>query len=416
MSNVLVSLDNLTAILTAVRADLITKINYVGLTDDDKLKISEIDTMNSQITQLQSDLNGMNVINFTNANDAKIKIINAIGDTSLANTSTFTQISNALLTKKQQIVDALAVKGITAIRADDISSYASDINSIVQNQTVKNTKLNKTAGSTYNIVLTNPATLDDICTSVIEYIPGPAGVVKYNCDFNNADSTGFDTTTNQHISFNGTMNQDNNSETLALTANGAVDIYNVYSATVDKSVFHTLDSMNYGTTSVTFNGTYFPTLVQANTDIDLRDVQDVTSLAWTATTSGTSVLLIVYSIDSGITWKGYDLTNHVPVNISDITNLTEVKSKAITITNANSLTESDLDIMRNGSPKMRFAYYFEKNALSDTLINDKITLTVNMVGTNGLSTNYSLGFDGVQTLTYTFTKDGTYTITYVDNN
>jgi hypothetical protein len=126
--------------------------------------------------------------------------------------------------------------------------------------------------------------------------------------------------------------------------------------------------------------------------------------------------LLVYSIDSGVSWKGYDAINHTVLNISNINDLSEVQSKGLTITNVNSLTADDLINIRNSSPKIRFAYYFAKDLATDTVANDKITLTVNMTGKDVFSKNYNLDFDGNNQLTYTFTSDGTYTIVYMDNN
>jgi len=389
-----------------------------GASIDDTLISSTTETYS--ISKIKSLIDEVNNTNFTNANGAKTVTINAIGDTSLATTNTFAELSNSLLSKKQSIVNALANKGITSNISDDIGSYAGKINSIVQNSTVNKTKLNKLAGENYQVTLTNPTTIQNISTSVLEYHANNSGVVKYNCDFNNSDSTSFNTITDQHLIFDGMMKQDNNIRSITMTNEGAIDTYNVYSTILDKSLFYKINSITESTVDsnevLTVSGTYNPTLVQANSDISLVGIDRLSHITWTANVTNTSKLLLIYSIDSGITWKGYDSVNHTVLNISNINDLNEIINKGISITNSNAFTQTDLDNIRNNSPKIRFAYYIEKNNMNDILQNDKITLTVDMNGEDIFSTHYSIDFDGVKTLTYTFSQNGTYTIIYTDNN
>jgi hypothetical protein len=389
-----------------------------GVTINDTSTTSTTETYS--VNKIKSLITEVNNTNFTNANEAKTLAINAIGDTSLATTNTFTEISNSLLTKKQNIVNALSNKGVLATQSDDIESYATKINQIIQNPTIKNTKLNKTTGSTYQVVLTNPTTLQNISTSVLEYQAGTTGVVKYDCAFNNSDSTSFIITTDQHLIFDGMMKQDNNIKSITMTNEGTIDTYTVYSAPLDRTGFYKINSITEATIStnevMTINGTYNPTLVQAVGDISLVGVDRISSIEWTASTTNSSKLLLIYSIDSGVTWKGYDSVNHVVLNITNISDLSEIQTKGITIANLNAFAQTDLDNIRNESPKIRFAYYLEKNNITDTLQNDKITLTVDMSGGDIFSTHYNVSFDGVKTLTYTFNANNTYTIIYTDNN
>jgi hypothetical protein len=370
---------------------------------------------------LPSDLQGKSLVdmvkvNFTNANEAKNYIVNAIGDSSLA-TNTFLEISNSLLTKKQAIVDALATKSIITNQSNDISDYATSINSIVQNSQIKNTKLNKISGTTSQIVLANPTTIQNISTSVLEYQAGETGMVKYECNFNNGDETSFNTNANQHLIFDGKMKQDNNVFVTNMTSGDIIGDYSSYSATIDKTQFNKINSITVSTDGVlTVAGTYRPTLVQANSDIDLAGIDRISDIVWTTTTTNTSELLLIYSIDSGLSWKGYDVVNQLVLDIVSISDLSEVNAKGISSIDLNAFTQIDLDNIRNGSPKIRFAYYIEKNNVSDILENDSITLYVDMTGKDIFSTHYTVSFDGIQTLTYTFSADKTYTIIYTDNN
>ena len=399
----------------------------------DDLAISPTTTYSStKITSITGDINDVALptdlqgkslvdmvkVNFTNANEAKNYIVNAIGDSSLAS-NTFLEISNSLLSNKQAIVDALATKSIASSQSDSLETYATKINSITQNSTIKNTKLNKLATETSTIVLTNPTTIQNISTSVLEYQEGETGVVKYVCNFNNGDETSFTTNETQHLIFDGKMKQDNNIFVTNMTSGDIIGGYSSYSATIDKTQFYKISSISEVTDTnevLTINGTYPPTLVQANSDIDLTGVDRISDIIWTATTTNASKLLLIYSIDSGVSWKGYDSVNHLALDITSISDFNEIKTKGISNTDLNVFTQTDLDNIRNGSPKIRFAYYIEKDDVNDTLENDSITLNVDRTGIDTFSTHYTVSFDGVQTLTYTFSADSTYTIIYTDNN
>lgn len=403
-------------------------VNSSGDSIDD-LSISETTTYSStKIASITGDINDINLpvslkglslvdmakVNFSSANEAKALMINGVGDTSLAPTNTFTEISNSLLSKKQSIVNALASKNILAYQYDDIVDYATDINNIVQTSTIKSIQVNKTSGQTSVVTLTNPISIQNISTSVLEYVAGSSGVVKYNCNFNSGDATGF-TIGSSYVVLDGKMKQSNNSTPTTMTSGTAIGIYTPYSATVNKTLFNKIEAISEASNILTISGTYPIALVQANSDISLLGVSSITDITWTSTTTNTSKILLIYSLDSGTTWKGYDSTNHVSLAITSIADLSEVKTKAITPTSLNAFTQTDLNNMRNGSAKIRFAYYIEKNATTDTLESDSITLTADMTGQDIFSTHYTVAFDGTKILTYTFSADKTYTIIYTDN-
>lgn len=402
----------------------IDDINISNTTTYSSTKIAELigDTNdeNLPITLQGQSLVDMVKVNFTNANEAKSQIIDAIGDVSLATTSSFAELSNDIISKKQDIVTALASKNIIATKGDSLETYADKISSIIQNSQIKNTKLNKLSGETSQIILTNPTTMQNISTSVLEHVAGATGVVQYTCDFNNADSSNFNISAGQHLVFDGKMKQENNIVSTTMVNEGLIGDYTTYSAPLDKSQFYKVVSVVKTTVGaneiLTVNGVYSPTLVKPISDINLTGVDNISDIEWTATTTGTNKQLIIYSIDGGITWKGYDSVNHLVLNINNINDLSEVRSKGIGSAELNALTQVDLDNIKNGSIKIRFAYYIEKNSVDYTLENDKITLTVNMLGTDAFSSHYTVAFDGVQTLTYTFSANKTYTIVYTDNN
>lgn len=365
-------------------------------------------------------LNGVLDELFISASNGKNAVVNAIGDSSLI-TQTLLGISDGLVNKKLDIVNALNTKGIVASVNDDLGSYANKINSIVQNSQIKNTKLNKTSGSTYNVVLTNPTTIQNVCTSVLELHAGETGMVQYDCGFNNSDSTNFINVSN--ISFNGTMSQNNQiiESLMDITSQSSTFINGTeYTANVDTTQFHTFDMIegydSGGIQKLRLSGTYFPVLVQANSDINLNNVKSISGLTWIANCQNSSKLLMLFSTDGGVTWSSYDRLTQTVLNV-DISNNLDIENKGMSITDVNNLSQLDRDAIRNGSLKLRFAYYFNKNSMSDLVFNDEIILKVDMNGVDTFSTNYTVSYNELShTITYRFTKDGTYTIIYTDNN
>ncbi|MFC0903899.1 hypothetical protein ACFHWD_04235 [Clostridium sp. MT-14] len=355
---------------------------------------------------------------FQNSNSAKSMVEIAIGDVSLTTDNTFEEISNTILDKKQSIVNALQNKGIgSATQADDIGSYADKINAIIQNSQIKNTKLNKNTGDIYQVVLTNPADITDIATSVLEYVSGDAGVVQYDCSFNNADSDQFNEA--DHIIYDGTMHQDldivNENMTQEATLTSGIE----YSCDIDQTQFREIgkieDTSNDTEQIITITSTYNPVLVIANGDINLNGVDKIDSIVWTATCENTSKLLLIFSIDSGVTWHGYDKDTGIVTDI-DISNNADIEAKGISIENINNASADDLSKIRNNSPKIRFGYYFNVEDTDDAVSNDEIKLTVDMLGTSIFSKNVDISLEeDNKTITYTFNKENTYTIIYCDN-
>lgn len=357
---------------------------------------------------------------FTTSNEAKGVILNSINDNNLTINNTFAEVSNAILDKKQAIVEALQNKGIDSVtKSDELSSYAEKINNIVQNSQIKNTKLNKNQGDTYQVILSNPSDITNIATSILEYQPGQSGVVKYDCEFNNADSTQFNEVDN--IVFDGTMHQNLNIVNMDMTQDQEEITTNglIYSCDIDRTDYRRIgkieDTSNDENNIITITSAYNPVLILANDDIDLNNVDKIDSIVWSATQQNNSKLLLIFSLDSGINWQGYDKLTGTVNNI-DISNNNDIENKGISIDSINNMSIDDLFNIRNDSSKIRFGYYFNIEDINDVVQNDKIVLTVDMLGKSAFSKNVdiSLGEDN-RTITYVFNKNGTYTIVYMDN-
>lgn len=351
-----------------------------------------------------------------NKNNLKILVGNSIGIDYL--TKTDEEISNDIIDRKELICKALSNKGVIAIKSDELSTYANKINSIVQNSQIKNTKLNIKKGETKQIILTNPTNIQNVCTSVLEYKAGGENIVKYDCGFNNGDSTSFEYAPN--VVFDGKMKQDNKVIDDTFIKIHENESFNEYLYHINKSLFHTLDKIDSyednNIEKIKLTGTYFSTLVKASDDINLNGVDKINKITWIANDGDVSKNRLIFSLDSGLTWKSYNIGNKTLIDI-DINNSFEIEDKGLTVNQANNLTIADLDILRDNSPKIRFGYYLEKNNAFDELYNDNISITVDMKGQDIPSLNYIWSFDeDNKTINYKFIEDGTYTIVYVDNN
>lgn len=351
-----------------------------------------------------------------NKNNLKVLVGNSIGIDYL--TKTDEEISNDIIDRKELICKALSNKGVVATKSDELSTYANKINSIVQNSQIKNTKLNIKKGEAKQIVLTNPTDIQNVCTSVLEYRAGGENIVKYDCGFNNGDSTSFEYAPN--VIFDGKMKQDNKVIDDTFIKIQENESFTEYLYHINKSLFHTLDKIDSyeekDIEKVKLTGTYFPTLVKASDDINLNGINKINKIIWIANDGDVSKNRLIFSLDSGLTWKSYDISNKTLINV-DINNLSEIEDKGLTVEQVNNLTIEDLDNLRNNSPKIRFGYYLEKNNAFDNLYNDNLSITVDMKGKDVPSLNYIWSFDDDgRTINYKFIEDGTYTIVYCDNN
>ncbi|NFH40646.1 hypothetical protein [Clostridium sporogenes] len=351
-----------------------------------------------------------------NKNNLKVLVGNSIGIDYL--TKTDEEISNDIIDRKELICKALSNKGVVATKSDELSTYANKINSIMQNSQIKNTKLNIKKGEAKQIVLTNPTDIQNVCTSVLEYRAGGENIVKYDCGFNNGDSTSFEYAPN--VIFDGQMKQKNKIKEDTFIKTQENESFTEYLYHINKSLFHTLDKIESyeekDIEKVKLTGTYFPTLVKASDDINLNGINKINKIIWIANDSNVSKNRLIFSLDSGIKWKSYDSNNKILIDI-DINNLSEIRNKGLTVEQVNNLTIEDLDILRDNSPKIRFGYYLEKNNAFDELYNDNLSITVDMKGRDIPSLNYIWSFnEDEKTINYKFIEDGTYTIIYCDND
>jgi hypothetical protein len=352
---------------------------------------------------------------FQFANNAKINLSNIIGSPALS-TDSFTTLNGYLQNYKNTIADNLINKGIPASASDDIGILTSKINQIVTNSLVSQTKLNVSAPYTKIITLTNETNIVNLCQSVIQFIPGASGIVQYNCAFDNSDSTNFNT--NENVVFDGTMHLIDKTISNDFIDNGICGSGKLWYYPIDKTKIQSLDSFTFIDDiipSLSISGANLPQLLLANGNINLTGISQLTQIIWNPTVSGTGIVRLIMSFNSGINWYGFDGVSFNEVNVYD---LFDVKLKGMTALIANAMSVSDIESIRNQSSIIKFGYYIEKNNINDIANNNNIQLIVSMPGSNSIcdSSKYTVNLESDnKTITYNFNTSGTYTINYVDN-
>lgn len=103
------------------------------------------------------------------------------------------------------LANAITNKGISTSTSNNGNEMIQKIGAIpnisVSGGVRKISKFNAIAPYNLDIVLNQPLVLEDICTTLFEYIPGATGIVKYDVKFNNSDKTDF--IDNEFVDFDG---------------------------------------------------------------------------------------------------------------------------------------------------------------------------------------------------------------------
>lgn len=171
------------------------------------------------------------------------------------------------------------------------------------------------------------------------------------------------------------------------------------------------------TPSTKITGTPLPKLILANSDILLSGtVSSLDKFVLTANNSGTAVMKIIMSFDSGTTWKAYNASTSTWVTV-DKNTLSDVKSKGNAISELNAISSGVwYDAVLNAGKKVRFGYYMEANATTDVVETDLLTMQVDMNGKwkmCSLDAEYSFGYTGTSSVQVKLLASGDYRITIV---
>ncbi len=118
-------------------------------------------------------------------------------------------------------------------------------------------------------------------------------------------------------------------------------------------------------------------LILPTGDIDLTSVEGVDSFTITATESGSGIIRLIASVDSGVTWYTWNGTAWVLI---DSTNLTTVITDGMTISTVNARVRADWDSLIGTARKIRFAYLESITSTTDIAETDEIIMQVDMKG------------------------------------
>lgn len=120
--------------------------------------------------------------------------------------------------------------------------------------------------------------------------------------------------------------------------------------------------------SASVNVTAIPKRQLIMQETDMIFEKPIKSFTLTGTVQNESVLKIIASNDSGTTWKAFNGVSWHPVDIND---LDDVKSKGMDIATFNGITQVAWKPFLS-EMKLRLAYYLDLNAVTDTLLIDKL--------------------------------------------
>ncbi|MFC5587542.1 hypothetical protein ACFPRA_01295 [Sporosarcina soli] len=348
---------------------------------------------------------------FTYAGSLKAAVA-TIGDP-ITMTDTAEQITTKIEALKDDLALAITTKGVPTQKTDSLGTMANNVILIQSgggtNGTLKRTsKINVTSPYQYQLQLSAPLPIEDIALAVLERKDDDSGVVHYEANYNNGESTSFDYN-EEYVVFDGFMHlkdkweyplneieEDLLFETDEIDFNDFVDIGVI--AVWDDVVIEGLISTSE--------------IIKANGNISLIGVENLDAITLTSIVSGNGDAKMAMSFDGGATWRAWSGSDWISINVD---NKDEFKANGMDFHTVNSLTDSELSIARNSSNNIRFAYYIEQPTLDDEAMNDKITLEVTMLGYNDLlqTKDYEYTYDAITgKLEFLFKKQGTFTITY----
>ncbi|SOC12772.1 hypothetical protein SAMN05880501_10749 [Ureibacillus xyleni] len=350
---------------------------------------------------------------FTYANSGKQSIASAIGNP-LNNSDTFSDMATKLQQLKVTFANNLTNKGVVAYSYNtlqELINKVANIANISVSGSVKSTsKLNVTAPYTHTIQLSSPLKIEEVAASVLQYTGNTTGIVHYTCDYNNADASNFDS--DDSIIYDGFMRIRDTWEYALVEV--VPDYFESDEIDFSKFIEFGVDAtIDVDGSKVTIKGLQDTNGVSiANGDISLMGVEWLDLIAFITQVIGNGKSLIAVSFDSGITFKAWDGTSWVVVNVND---KVDFASKGMPKSITDTLTSAELDIARNDSNFIRFAYYIERPTYLDDAKNDKISLSVSMYGKNESANDVNWTYDeATGEMTFTFNNSGTYTINYVD--
>lgn len=278
------------------------------------------------------------------------------------------------------------------------------------------TKLNVIASEstpyTHIVALDNPIVNNDIVYGVREFVGG-SELTNLISTFDNADSDDFKP--NQSILFDGSIKLADKIVMEDMVDEGVLDTGNLYTFTVNKTSYNgikNVEVVDENIPQIKITTLYNEAVLESNGDIDLTNVETWNSIIFnTITTNGGKCLLAV-SVDGGVTYKAYNIGLGAWQAV-DITNFNDFATKGMSKTITDSLTSTELELLRNESKKVRFAYYLsvvdEKSIAESSDISIDVAMSGYYVLANKNDYDVLIGEDN-QSIEFKFYKSGTYTM------
>jgi len=135
--------------------------------------------------------------------------------------------------------------------------------------------------------------------------------------------------------------------------------------------------------------------------------------------TGTDGMSVIYLVNKTFTeHKGLIPRIKNPWTSINVTDLTEVKSKAMTATKFNSVTNNEWQKLLLNGTKIRFGYYLEIESSTDSASTDKLALQADINGyfkRANHGTDYDYQFNSPTKLQFSLYADGTYKINYYNS-
>ncbi len=120
-----------------------------------------------------------------------------------------------------------------------------------------------------------------------------------------------------------------------------------------------------------------PIIVRMLEDVSFSEayIQDITNVVLTMDNTGSRIIVFIVSTDSGISWKAWDGSLWILV---DITNIQDVKSKGMSAADLQGITEAQWTSLGLSDKRMRFAWYMEVSSSTDILKLKEIRVNYNV--------------------------------------
>jgi TM2 domain-containing membrane protein YozV len=121
-----------------------------------------------------------------------------------------------------------------------------------------------------------------------------------------------------------------------------------------------------------------PIIVNMKDDISFSEayIKDIMNAVVTFDNTGSGIIAFIVSIDGGVSWKSW---NGSAWALVDITNIQDAKSKGMSGTTLQGITEAQWTSLGISSKKIRFAWYMEVTASTDILKLKQIRVNYNVL-------------------------------------